>query len=274
MDANSVMADVSTVLEETRPALERIVAVGIDLVLLTRRELAVVDASSPIELPTWYPVAGAKGETVTTTVQDLTWEVATSVADGALMLEDISRLLYGLDEAMLSRLRRALASSRRKVQSVEALLFPGSSMAEDLVRVEAALNKARVSRTRFRPSTRPERDDSIVARVWRLVNRTSPDRLAKGAKALAGALEPTLDTDNQPLAAPLISVLNRTSNPIPDDAERWCFNLMIAVRAACQMLTAAAHAEEYPRFPVILLKSMSRDVRRFLDRAVTTLQAP
>ena len=123
MDANSVMADVLTVLEEAKPALERSGTVGVDLVLLTRRELTVVDASWPIDLPMWYAVAGARGATVTTTVQESTWEVAASLGDPALPLEDISRLLYDLDEAMLSRFRVALASSKRKVQSIEAVLF-------------------------------------------------------------------------------------------------------------------------------------------------------
>lgn len=274
MDANSVMFDVLEVLEEAKAALSHPAASGIDLILLTRRELAVVDASSPIELPDWYPVSRARGKTVTTTVQELTWEVASSLGDEALLLEDISRLLYDLDVALLARLREALAISKRKVQSVEALLFSGSSLDQDLDRVEAALNTARASKERFRPSTRPGRDDSVVAKIWRLVNQTGPEGLVKCANALARALEPQHVGGGQPVAASLISVLNRTANPIASEADRWCFNLLVTVRSACQLLTAAAHAEEYPRFPVILLKSVSQDLRRFLDKAVTTLQAP
>lgn len=273
MDANSVMFDVLEVLEDAKAALTHPAAKGIDLILLTRRELAVVDASSPIELPDWYPVSRARGETVTTTVQELTWEVAISLGDEALLLEDISRLLYDLDVAVVARLREALVASKRKVQRVEALLFSGSSLDEDLDRIEAALDTARASKEHYRPSTRPGRDDSIVAKIWRLVNSTGPDGLVKCASALAFALEPGHAVADQPVAASLVAVLNRTSNPIPSDADRWCFNLLIAVRSACQLLTAAAHAEEYPRFPVVLLKSVSQDLRRFLDKAVTTLQA-
>ena len=272
MDANSVMFDVLEVLEEARTALPFAATTGVDLVLLTRRELAVVDASSPVELPQWFPVPGAGGETVTTTIQDLTWEVAGSLGDDALLIEDISRLLYDLDVALLSRLREALASSARKVQSLEAVLFAPSSLAEDLERIGTAIGRAHASRERYRPSTRPGRDNSIVAKIWRLVNETSPERLVKCARALARALEPKLAAGDQPVTASLISVLNRTSNPIRDDAERWCFNLLSTIRSACQMQTAAAHAEDYPRFPVVLLRSMSRDLRRFLDEAVTTLQ--
>lgn len=274
MDANSVMFDVLEVLEEAKAALAHPAGKGIDLVLLTRRELAVVDASSPIELPDWYPVRPGRGETVTTTVQELTWEVASSLADDALLLEDVSRLLYDLDVALLARLRQALAISKRNVQSVEALLFSGSSLAADLDRIEGALDTARASKERYRPSTRPGRDDSIVAKIWRQVNQTGPDGLVKCASALALALEPRRAVACQPVAASLVAVLNRTSNPIRSDAERWCFNLLVTVRSACLLLTAAAHAEEYPRFPVVLLKSVSQDLRRFLDKAVTTLQAP
>lgn len=275
MDANAVMFDVLEVLEDARAALAHPAASGIDLVLLTRRELAVVDASSPIELPNWYPVSRARGETVTTTVQELTWEVAISLGDEALLLEDVSRLLYDLDVALLARLGGALARSKRKVQSVEALLFSGKGLDQDLARIEAALNQARASKERFRPSTRPGRDHSIVAKLWRVVNQTAPEGLVKYSSALAQALEPRHAAgDGQPVAASLVSVLSRTSNPIEDDADRWCFNLMVTVRSACQLLAAAAHAEEYPRFPVVLLKSVSQDLRRFLDNAVATLEAP
>ena len=39
-------------------------------------------------------------------------------------------------------------------------------------------------------------------------------------------------------------------------------------------MTAAAHADEYPRFAAQLLQSTSHDLRSFLDDAVAQLRTP
>ena len=54
----------------------------------------------------------------------------------------------------------------------------------------------------------------------------------------------------------------------------WAFGLIVTVRAACQLVTAAAHADEYPRFGAQLLQSTSRDLRSFLNGAVKKLRDP
>ena len=48
----------------------------------------------------------------------------------------------------------------------------------------------------------------------------------------------------------------------------------MTVRGACQLVTAAAHADEYPRFGAQLLQSTSHDLRSFLDGAVKKLRDP
>lgn len=55
---------------------------------------------------------------------------------------------------------------------------------------------------------------------------------------------------------------------------RWAFELIVTVRGACQLVTAAAHADEYPRFGAQLLQSTSHDLRSFLDGAVKKLRDP
>ncbi|MYB36350.1 MAG: hypothetical protein F4Y26_02950 [Gammaproteobacteria bacterium] len=268
-DSNTVMEDVGEVLEAARDNLEEGAAAvaGVDLVLLAKRGLELVDASSPIELPTWFPVIGARGQTVTTTVEELTWDVVARLDEGRLDVTDISRLLYELDRALLDRLREALATPR-KVQSIAGHLFKDTSIPEELEKVDAAL--ARVSSGRYRPSARPG-FPSLVARIWRHVNETSPEALVKVAKALAQALEPDIGSDETATMS-MMTLLNRTSNPLRDEGTKWCFNLMITTRSACQLLTAAAHPAEYPVFPVALQRTMSRDLRRSLDRVVAVLR--
>ena len=59
-----------------------------------------------------------------------------------------------------------------------------------------------------------------------------------------------------------------------DARVRWAFCLIVTVRGACQLVTAAAHADEYSRFGAQLLQSTSHDLRSFLDEAVMKLSTP
>ena len=59
-----------------------------------------------------------------------------------------------------------------------------------------------------------------------------------------------------------------------DARVQWAFGLIVTVRGACQLVTAAAHADEYPRFGAQLLQSTSRDLRSFLDGAAAKLRDP
>ena len=72
--------------------------------------------------------------------------------------------------------------------------------------------------------------------------------------------------------ASLAAVLNRPSSPIGEARVRWAFALIVTLRSACQLVTAAAHDDSYPRFPTALLRSTSLDLRRFLDAAVAKLR--
>lgn len=138
-------------------------------------------------------------------------------------------------------------------------------MGEELQRIERTLEEVR-NPTGYRPSA--SKNPTIIGRLWAHVNRTKPDRLAATAQALADALDiPVAEEDDASLAA----VLNRPSSPIADARVRWSFALIVTLRSACQLVTAAAHDDSYPRFPTSLLQSTSFDLRRFLDAAVVKL---
>ena len=116
--------------------------------------------------------------------------------------------------------------------------------------------------TDYRPSTahRP----TVVGLLWAHANRKAPDDLQRTAGALAGALQsktPDVEKEDASLAA----VLNRPANPM-DARVQWAFALIVSLRAACQLVTAAAHADRYPRFRAQLLQSTSHDLRSFSRR--------
>ena len=271
-DPNSVMKDVTDVLNQARKDIEMISESAtqwncVALILLSRRELNLAFTSSPILLPDWFPVA--PGRTITARIDDLTWSVSVPISDEVLALDDLRRILYEIDDALIMKLEEVMTINHNKVQSLWSHIRRESdgNITEELNKAKSQLHKIQ-NPTGYRPSA--TRNPTIVGRLWYKVNCTPPDSLVRTAKALAEALD--LEDGGGYDDVPLISVLNRPSNPIENSYDRWSFCLIVALRGACQLVTAAAHADEYPRFPVPLLRSISLDFRRFLDTAVTALR--
>ena len=277
VDPNSVMNDVSDVLDRARNDIQALNEVarerhGIDLVVVSRKELNLADTSSPIVLPDWFPVR--PGQTATVRIEDLTWSAAVALSDGASGLDDLRRILYEVDKALLVRLRASRQSDRRRTRSLWDLALSGrtagggideESIDEELERIGGTLEAIR-NPTGYRPSA--SKNPTIVGRLWAYANKTAPDGLLKMAKALANALDVGEIRDGESLVA----VLNRPSNRIDDAAVRWSLGLIVTLRIACQLVTAAAHADDYPRFSAVLLRSTSEDLRRFLDSAAAKLR--
>ena len=81
LDPNSVMNDVTTVISDARDDIISISKCAqehnhLDLLVLSRSELALAVTSSPLRLPEWFPVM--PGQTVAAHIDDLTWSVHVS----------------------------------------------------------------------------------------------------------------------------------------------------------------------------------------------------
>ena len=275
-DPNSVMNDVSDVLDHARDDIQTLSEVaqerqGIDLVIVSRKELSLADTSSPLVLPDWFPVR--PGQTATVRIEDLTWSAAVALSDKAAGLDDLRRILCEVDKALLVRLRASRRSDRRRAQSFWDLALGSTAgggidekfIDDELKRIELTLETIR-NPTGYRPSA--SKNPTVVGRLWAHANKTAPDGLLKVAKALAKALDVgDIDDDDS-----LVAVLNRPSNRIYDGGVRWSLGLIVTLRVACQLATAAAHADDYPRFSAVLLRSTSENLRRFLDRAAAKLR--
>ena len=184
---------------------------------------------------------------------------------------DLQRILYNCDQALMVRIQEALKTDHRQVQALwDRIRRPDEN---DLVLVlqgiDKTLNDIRNS-TDFRPSA--SRNATMVGRLWFAANSISPDKLPRVAKALARALRADqLDIGND--VTTLMAVLNRPTQLIGDRGIRWSFHLIVTLRNACQLVTAAAHADQYPMFPDVLLRTTSLDLRRFLDEAISILES-
>lgn len=269
---NSVMSDVLEILNDAREEIQAVQnaatkAGGLDLVVLGRTDLKLADTSSPILLPDWFPVA--PGQTPPVRIEDLTWSARLSLSDPTLALDDLRRILHDLDHALTNRLQVSLETDHRLTNSLWNRIRRKGRISDDLPRMKAKLNTVS-NATAYRPSV--AHSLTVVGLLWGYANSKAPDDLQRTAGALADALQ-IEDADVERDDASLAAVLNRPANPM-DARVRWAFALIVTVRGACQLVTAAAHADEYPRFRAQLLQSTSHDLRSFLDDAVARLRTP
>ena len=273
-NANALMTDVEHVLETTKAQIIRTASIRsqkkVNLVLLSRRDFRIADASSPITLPDWFPVS--PGEVCITQVTDLTWNVGVPLSDRAAMQAELRRIIYDVDVALNAALLWSVKRRLRATQRLWNLVFPGTSngataITDHLRSAESELLRVK-NPSGYRPSA--ARGQSLVSRLWLKSNGTVPDKLPKLADALMETLPIAEDISFE---EPLIAVLNRPTSPIPNLGTRWAFCLLIALRSACQMTTAGAHADDYPSYPVTLLRALSLDILTFLDDAVARVGA-
>jgi hypothetical protein len=278
VDANAVASDLLRVLESARAELrqpdfaERLRAANrLDVVLIARRELELDSSSSPIVLPSWFPVFPST--TMTATIADLTWSTHVSLRADELHAGEIGRLIFELDRELARNLRASLERDHQLVNSLHDALRlttdDKAPFAELLDNADAALDRVTSPRD-YRPST--VRNLTLVGRLWRLANTKPADRLGNVAKRVVNALDLSA-AEVSVQHESIVTVLGRPSSPIEDPVRRWGFNLIVTIRAACQLITAAAHADEYAEYPLPLVRSISRDVRVSLDESVRTLAA-
>jgi hypothetical protein len=94
-----------------------------------------------------------------------------------------------------------------------------------------------------------------------MVAGCTPEQLMKAAGSLRRAL--ALPSDRG-CSDSLLAVLFRSTNPSNDADIRATHGFLVCLYAASQLVTAAAHADDYPAYPEHLLISMSLEMRRYL----------
>lgn len=268
---NAVLDDfvrlVDQVEKNCRERIER-GAARCGFVLLSRTELAVAQISSPVNLPTWFPIRG--GETVSFLIEDLTWTADAPLAAPELGVGELAESLYELDDAITLRIQATKQADHRKVSGFTDLIRLNNDERLDAILAEAAEHRASVTTpSSFRPSLRDGR--SLTARLWRLTRVRQPDDLAVPSRLLADAMGLPGALDRR-WHESVHSVLARPSGGEPAPRLRFARNLLWTVGATCQLVTAAAHSDDYAHYPVALLRGLSFDLRRSIADAETVLR--
>jgi hypothetical protein len=259
---NAVAADVMSLIEANRATSEAALfghpsELHCGVLMLGRSSLAIPQASSPITLPSWFQVR--PGETVNILVEDLTWAVDAPLNCAPVKIDDICERLYDLEGSIIARLTAVHDVNHGAGNGfMEVIRQDGDGKYGEILADFAAYHRTISVPSAFRPSLRA--GASLVSRLWRIVQSRSPNDLHKPAKGLAAAL----DLDNSLAFESFAGVITRPANLDSVPSRGLCRSLLVSVSAGCQLVTAAAHADSYRRYPVPLLISFSYELRSSL----------
>lgn len=271
---DTVMNDLADTLEEVKdeilawPLRGLVEAAGsLDVVIVSRMSFELAVTTSPLYLPEWFPVS--PGRLVDASVTDLTLRVAVPLSQ--VGTGELCRLLFELDRALLKRIKAGMdanpRSTREFLDECRGTTKRTDSYGQLLIDIEEKLHIVK-NPADYRPSTT---SPTLVNQIWRMANTRSANDLVKVAESLARAAPMVaVNPDDSPEA--LLTVLGGpNSQRFPSRESRRAYNVITSARGACRLITAAAHADEYGRYPAWLLRSLSLDLRRSIDEAVRSL---
>ncbi|MBQ0997058.1 hypothetical protein [Streptomyces sp. RK62] len=274
-NVNAVLDDFVVLLEENQEACEKHLAGGAAtdrraVVLLARNTLQLPQISSPVRLPAWFPRLG--GRTPSVIIEDLTWRAETPLNTAEAAIDELCQLLFELEGVLLDRLHSVCEQKKAETASFWDQVRregEGPSFDDFLDDVRRTRREVR-NPSSYRPSVKA--GSSLVARIWGKTQATPPDGLGRLGKALARALA-LPDSADTSWHRSIVAVLFRPSYRPPSDQQAFATSLLVTIGATCQMITAAAHADAYPSYPVPLIRSMSFDLRQGLAGARRALIA-
>jgi hypothetical protein len=289
-NANALLRDLKEVLVENRETFEGAWYRGLPtdtpciLLLLAREELGFPQQCSPVGMPAWFP--GLGGLEISIRVLSLNESATTSLKAPEASVESIQRLLYELDKLLLRRLKNVYEGNpkhanafgdRIKTLSKEAAEDAISESAADLGKYRDFLQSAEAHfQTTFRTGEGYRPSMKVATPVGILVAfgyRTSVDDMKGLAEAFASALRIT-DGPSPSFEESIISVVWRSTNFSGEtQATRMGRTILTTIFSAAQFINATAHAPEYPEFPLVIIRSLSFDLRRSLRSIINELEA-
>ncbi len=266
-DPNSVLNDLLRIINSHRAEFEKLATPqrSVRLLLLARDRLRIPQVSSPVTLPEWFP--GCGGKVVDVEIRDFSTRMDASLASPELRTADLGRLLFQLETELVRLVSASAGRGQNNVMALAAALKREEKESFPEV-LEGAKRFIETSKHAdgYRPSLKEK--GSLLARLLFKVSKTPPDQLPALGTALARGLG--LGEGIQPTRS-VYGLLFRPPPPMPAPDALFCHNLAITAYAAYQLTTAAAHAADYPGFPIGVLVAVASDLRRSLGAIVGEL---
>jgi hypothetical protein len=263
-NANAVMSDVNRIIDSNKMKFGQGPAVGaerISILLLAKDDFRLPQFSSPIRLPTWFPILA--GLETQFRIADLGLQAEVSLLNcEELRIESISELFFELENALVTCLESINVSDNVRLQKLIAAITrnENADAAKEVLAFRAHLDSIADKR-----AYRPNAGDSpaLSTRLIKQVLNSSPKQIGAFASVLASEI---MNQSRATLRPPLLAIMLRTAAKMSSDQGNW-HAILLAMYQAYQMLNAAAHAGEYPSYSIALLHANSRDLRRALQDA-------
>ncbi len=229
------------------------------IVLIGKVQLDISNESSPATLPQWFPMLG--GQTVDVVIEDISRRVDGSLSIPEMRVTDLSSALFDLEQILVRRLRDIQSANHNTSNQLWDRIRrkDDGKYGEFLERASQALHGIH-AKSSYRPSLRD--GNSLVARLWSLQRKSSPDELSTAGAALATAAS-LCDIEDLRAHAyqSFFSVIGRPAMQ-EEFPQRFGRLILTLVASTCQLVTIAAHADEYPSYPRVLITAVADDLLR------------
>ncbi|MEK2600904.1 hypothetical protein [Burkholderia arboris] len=266
-DANAVLADVQALFEINRPLLESLSQnfyERLTVLVISKEDFRLVNASSPITLPDWFPICPALDTYFSVADLGQAAEVKPLNCPEA-RLDHVAQLLFELEEALVQKLLTVYEAEPARVGRFVDALQPSGEKGKD-AQTSLAVFKEHISAVADARAYRPnaaEKSKFLAARMLKLVLSNSPKQISTAAEELSKSLTGSDSTELKPT---FFAVMWRPANKTPVGTTNW-HAILIAFFQAYQLMNANAHAGEFPSFAVALQYSTSINLRQFLGSA-------
>jgi hypothetical protein len=262
-NANYLTEDLASLLGENRAAVLEALpresgrSRGINIVLLGRTELAVMQTDSPVIWPEWVPNVG--GREVPCLITDITRRINVPMNAHAARASEVNRALYAVEGALVRRLievsEREPAAHQRFFAAVRRRT--DVSWPDFLGRAKRSWRNVDATES-YRPTVK--QGDAIVSRLWETAQSGSQSGIRDTAAGLARALWISDGTVIGEWREGMFSVLGRPHPTKESRADAFSRAIVHTVSASLQYITCAAHGGEYQRFPLQLVASVVADL--------------
>jgi hypothetical protein len=268
---NAVLSDLNKLIREHKTQFERGPRLllqdpgPIIILLLSLTEFTLPQISSLITLPDWFPRLG--GHSIFILIEDLTRTADGPMNAQEVQVSDLCERIFALEVALVNRLSLVLERDRHGGQAFYSFIKKENEKYGTFLSESIKYHTEVRNPQGFRPSLKEKR--CLVSRLIYLVRMCTVDEITKRAEALSIALNLP---DNIPIPPDsMVSVLLRATNK-QTPTTSFARNLLMTVYASAQLITAAAHADEYSRYSIVLLRSISFNLRSVLDSSLQLIE--
>lgn len=262
LDPNSCAFDLVNLMEKHRSDIEKL---DVDmsqwdyrlcLIIVSRRPLSVPQVGSAAEIPSWYPMYG--GDSAFIYIRDLEGGSYLPLNSEVCNAKELARDLYFLEVALSARSVRAGETVwSNKQKQIMTLGFKGKKEFQEFVGRVTDVLEGVSTPDGYRPSA--ARADTWVGRLVNCVLASKPEGLKTKGAALVDLL--ALGDPSSRVQSLIGVVLRPTNREGMTARTEFGRNLIVTVYCAAQLITASAHADEYPKYSPAIIEGVSRDLR-------------